>query len=370
MKLLSPNYEECITNLACSILKYFEVPYKHNTIKEIDESLKSNPKNVVVILFDGMGYNLINRILKEDSFLRTNMVKPISSISPSTTTASTTSILSGLNPIEHGWLGWDMYIKEENKIITLFKNTFKDTKIQAADYNIPYKYMPYDNLKEQIDKGKYSAEIVFPFGKYIVYHNKSLREMNQKIIHETQKEGKRYIYAYYENPDTILHLNGSNSGKTKRMFKLIDKSVTYLANNLEDTLLIITADHGHMDSKNLCILDYPEVMKCLMRFPSIEPRTLNLYIKDEYKADFPEIFKKNFGDKFLLLTRDEVIENKLFGPGNIREGLKDMIGDYVALAVSDTSIFITHLEAQLMPGGHAGLTPEEYIIPLIVVENE
>ena len=47
-----------------------------------------------------------------------------------------------------------------------------------------------------------------------------------------------------------------------------------------------------------------------------------------------------------------------------------MIGDYVALAVSDTSIFITHLEAQLMPGGHAGLTPEEYIIPLIVVENE
>ena len=112
MKLLSPNYEECITNLACSILKYFEVPYKHNTIKEIDESLKSNPKNVVVILFDGMGYNLINRILKEDSFLRTNMVKPISSISPSTTTASTTSILSGLNPIEHGWLGWDMYIKE------------------------------------------------------------------------------------------------------------------------------------------------------------------------------------------------------------------------------------------------------------------
>ncbi len=46
-----------------------------------------------------------------------------------------------------------------------------------------------------------------------------------------------------------------------------------------------------------------------------------------------------------------------------------MIGDYVALAVSELSVFNTHLEAQLMPGGHAGLTPEEYEIPLIVIEK-
>ena len=64
-----PNYDDCITNLSCSLLKHFEVPYKHNTIKEVDEMLECNPKNVVVILFDGMGYHLINRILDEDSFI-------------------------------------------------------------------------------------------------------------------------------------------------------------------------------------------------------------------------------------------------------------------------------------------------------------
>lgn len=26
------NYNECITNLACSIRKYFELEYKHNTL--------------------------------------------------------------------------------------------------------------------------------------------------------------------------------------------------------------------------------------------------------------------------------------------------------------------------------------------------
>ena len=124
-----------------------------------------------------------------------------------------------------------------------------------------------------------------------------------------------------------------------------------------------------MDSRNLCLLDYPEVLDCLVRMPSIEPRTLNLFVKEEYKDAFPEIFRKNFGDDFLLLTREEVFRENLFGPGEGRPGLREMIGDYVALAVSAASIFNTHYEAQVMPGGHAGLTAEEARIPLIVVEK-
>ena len=72
--------------------------------------------------------------------------------------------------------------------------------------------------------------------------------------------------------------------------------------------MLIIADHGHMDSKNLCILDYPEVLDCLVRLPSIDPRALNLFVKEEKKALFPGIFRKHFGDNYLLLTRDEVLE--------------------------------------------------------------
>ena len=110
-------------------------------------------------------------------------------------------------------------------------------------------------------------------------------------------------------------------------------------------------------------------MNCLVRRPSFEPRTLNLFVKDEYKESFPEIFRKHFGDSFILLTRDEVLSGKLFGIGKNHECLESMIGDYVALAVSDRSLFNTHMEAQEMPGGHAGLTPEEIRIPLIVIET-
>ena len=85
---------------------------------------------------------------------------------------------------------------------------------------------------------------------------------------------------------------------------------------------------------------------------------------------FPKIFNKYFGDSFVLMTKDEALSEKLFGMGNDRDGLKDMIGDYIALAISDKSIFNTHFEAQEMPGVHAGLTEAERKIPFIVIEKK
>ena len=72
---------------------------------------------------------------------------------------------------------------------------------------------------------------------------------------------------------------------------------------------MISLKKKNLSSRNICILDYPEVMECLLRMPSIEPRTINLFVKDEYKDTFPEIFKRNFGDdNFLLMTREEVLQ--------------------------------------------------------------
>ena len=46
-----------------------------------------------------------------------------------------------------------------------------------------------------------------------------------------------------------------------------------------------------------------------------------------------------------------------------------MLGDYLAIAAGDLSIYNSKEEAEFYIGVHAGLTEEEMIIPLIVIEK-
>ena len=97
------NYNECLTNLACSIAKYFGASYKHNTIGYIDKLLEEkSPKNVVTILLDGMGTSILDKHLLNDSFFMKHKIKDITSVFPATTVAATTSMRTGLNPCETG----------------------------------------------------------------------------------------------------------------------------------------------------------------------------------------------------------------------------------------------------------------------------
>ena len=385
-----PDYNNCLVNLANSILKKFDVETTASTLPLADEYLKKDYKNVVVLLLDAMGISILEKHLSRGGFFRSHLAGAYDSVYPPTTVAATTSIMSGLYPNEHGWLGWDMYIPNLDKNVTIFQNIEQYTEKadakpasvgddgkpvwdvssmneakQAADYNVAWTELPYKSIIDKINDAGGKAFFSMPF---MPPHPQDLDAILSRVSELCREPGKKYIYAYWNEPDSTMHRTGTVSSETHKVVTELEKKVEEFAAGLSDTLLLITADHSHMDSNNLCILDYPEVVECLKIMPSIEPRTINLFVKDEKKEAFPEIFERNFGDDFLLLTRDEVLENKVFGPGQDRDGLGEMIGDYVAFSVSKSSIFVAHLEAQMMPGGHAGLTEEEIAIPLIAVE--
>ena len=185
------NYNECITNVACSIRKYFGLNYKHNTIKYLDDLLEQKqPKNVVLILFDGMGSKVLEKTIDENSFLRKNMYKEITTVFPATTCAATYSARTGLNPIEHGYLGWYMYVKPLDDTILLFTGKSKNTlEINPKYEKIREKYLAtkciYDEINEQ---GKYKAYNLFPFGDNAY---KDMDDMFTTIKEKCTEEGKK-----------------------------------------------------------------------------------------------------------------------------------------------------------------------------------
>ncbi len=385
-----PDYNNCLVNLSNSILKEFGAETTAKTLPLADRYLKSEHRNTVILLLDAMGTSILEKHLDRDGFFRSHAVGSFDSVYPPTTVAATTSMLSGLYPNEHGWLGWDIYYPQIGKNVTVYRNTEQlrekegavptgayadgsprwmedslENAVPAADYNVGFQYNPYRNIIEMILDSGVEAHAVTPF---VPPYPQSMEAILSQVETLCSKPGKKFIYAYWNEPDSTMHRTGTGSGETHTVITSLEQAVENTVSRLEDTLFMIIADHGHMDSRNCCLLDYPEVMKCLVRLPSLEPRTLNFFVRDEYRTAFPEIFRKSFGDDFLLLTRDEVLSGRLFGPGKDRDNLENMIGDYMALAVSDRSIFNTHIEAQEMPGGHAGLTKAEIRIPLIVID--
>ncbi len=369
-----PDYDHCLVNLSNSILKKFGAETTAATLDIADEYLAKDYKNVIVLLLDAMGISILEKHLAKDGFFRSHLVDTYSSVYPPTTVAATTSLLSGLYPNEHGWLGWDVYYPQIDKNVTVFMNTEQLTEeneesgpAPAAEYNVAHKFTPYEHILNKINDAGSRGCFSMP---YMKPYPKTLDEVLGRVKELCEEPGKKFIYAYWDEPDSTMHKTGTMSQKSHDMVISIEETVREWAAGLSNTLIFITADHSHIDSTNFCLLDYPEVLDCLVRMPSLEPRTLNFFVKEECREAFPEIFSRNFGEDFILLTREEVFEKKLFGPGKDRPGLQDMIGDFVALAVSDKSIFITHHEAESMPGVHAGLTAEEARIPLIVVEKK
>jgi len=65
------DYDKCITNLTSSIEKYFHLNPSYKTLKEADEALsKKDYKNVIIMVFDGMGSAIIDKNPIKDSYLK------------------------------------------------------------------------------------------------------------------------------------------------------------------------------------------------------------------------------------------------------------------------------------------------------------
>ena len=370
------DYDNCLVNLANSVLKRFAAPAEGGaeaggraagkTLDTVDRYLDKGYKNVIVLLLDGLGTYIMEGNLGEDSFLRSNFKGSISSVFPPTTVAATTSVMSGLQPIESAWLGWDCYYPQVDKNVTVFFNTEQGTDIEVSTENIPWTYYGYEPIVNSLVREGKNAFNATPFAPPFP---KTFPEICDRIAELCQSEGEKYIYAYWDQPDSVMHEYGCYSAETAGVIKDLDKNVEKLAGTLNDTLLIVSADHGHIDGRNVSITDYPAIKECLVRMPSVEPRALNLFVKEEKKAQFEREFNKEFGADFVLLTKQEVYETQIFGTGEPHKGVDAMIGDYLAVAITDLTIFNNRTEAKHFKSVHAGYTKEELTVPLIVVEN-
>lgn len=355
-----PDYQHSILNLACSIARYFGVEAAHPGLPEADRLLAGGYRNVVLLVFDALGSENLRELLPEDSFLRRHLAAPVSSVFPPTTTAATTTLDSGLSPAEHGWLGWTVRFPELNDNVALFTNSGLSGR-PAAPYEVTERFLPYESIVSKINRaGTARAESVSEFGTCRIH---TLEELTQAVQTLCGQAGRHYLSAYWNEPDSTMHATGVASPEARAQAHAVNSTAERLAAGLSDTLLLVTADHGHIDIASRFLPDYPDLADMLECPPSIEARALAFFVKPGRKAAFEEAFRARFGEEFLLFSREEAVQSGLFGPGVPHPRFRDSLGDYLAAATGNTALFLRHDQA--FRGFHAGLTKKEMLVPLI-----
>ena len=105
----------------------------------------------------------------------------------------------------------------------------------------------------------------------------------------------------------------------------------------------------------------------LERTTSLEARCCGTKLKENESPDkFKDLFNKYLKDDFICLTPDEVINSKLFGE-NDNNYLRDTIGDYLLIGIQDKAINYDDT-SPIFIGNHAGLTKDELLVPLIIID--
>ena len=362
-----PDYKNCIVNLPNSILKYFGAEPAGDTSELLDKYLKDEYRNVILMVLDGMGSSVLVWNSGSDKFFRKHNAGTVNSVFPSATVAATTSLMTGLQPCEHGWIGWDVYYKDIDQIVTVYKNTLVGKKKKAADYFVAGTITPYKSVFDRLTEAGVKNYCLSPYAEP---KTETFEEILDKAKELCAQPERKYIYAYWPSPDDLLHKYGGANDEHPKIVEFledVEKKISEFTRGMKDTLLIITADHGHVDTKMSQLEDYPELMDCMERLPAIEPRLATFFIKKGRKREFRTLFNRIYKDKFDLLTKKEVLERKLFGTGTEHPKFRDMLGDYIAVAIDDLTLI--HTKKVKWVSSHGGVTEREMRVPVLIFKD-
>lgn len=357
-------YDESILTYIASIRNYFGLTSSYPAHEGLSSLLnEKRPEKIFLLLMDGMGANLIERKLPEDSFLRKHLTYVTTTVFPPTTTAATTAIRNGKAPNENGWLGWCQYLKEVDDIIVPFRScSYYEDKDYPGD--IMNQYMPVSATEDELNQIGIPSRVLYP--AFAPDGCGDFDQMCSRLIRFSNDDDYRYIYAYWDKYDTYMHRHGPSSKICDAYLSFLNREIENLAENLsEDTMLIVTADHGQVDiHRSYNLYGSPFDAYFWMR-PSIEPRALTFFIKEGMKEEFARKFKETFEKDYVLLNHNQILETHLFGDHESHPRFDEFIGDFLAIAKSDLLLEYSEKPKIIFKGQHAGMCEDELMIPVI-----
>ena len=369
-------------------------------LRALEPSLREGVRQVVVVLADGLGLgqlralcaagdipfiaSIVERARRHD---QAQLIEA-TTVFPSTTAAAIATLHTARTPQEHGNLAYFVWLEEFSQVTQMLRwgpgvhrrgSFFDDPRIDPRRYAkvgsiysrlrargvVPYIIQPELFRLEAMDR-MHAAE-----AGYAGYYLPSSMSVRIRDLLEQRPWGDApgYVYAYWAGIDSVAHVSGPQSADHATEAALFDRALerALASRSPGDTLVILTADHGHAftDPDKLIDLVGDGRLRSLLRNPIAgEPRLAFLHTD---KADqVREYLERRYPDSFFFLDREEAIAAGLFGRGDA-EIARQRIGDVLAMLGNDRAASIVKVDGQIFRhrGSHGGMSPEEMNIPVL-----
>ncbi len=385
MLALRPDYRRAgIVNLMSSVQRGMGgAATSYPELNELPAATFAAARNVVLFIVDGLGYHYLRERPGEGT-LRRHLRGRLSSVFPSTTASAITTFLTGTAPQQHGLTGWFTYFRELGGVVAPlpFKPRFGGDSLRLAGVEAR-RLFDRASLFEQIEA---RAHIVLPeriaHSDYTCAHAgpaerhayASLEECF-RCVRDILRSGRErsYIYAYWPDLDSTAHDHGIGSTAVADLFAMLEAAFARFFGGIagSDTLVIVTADHGFIDStpeQLVSLEDHPELADTLALPLCGEPRAAFCYVRPDRCQEFESYVRTQLADRVVLMRSAKLIEQGLFGVGTPHPRLAERIGDYALLMRENYAIkdWLLGERRFVHIGVHGGLSEQELYVPLVV----
>lgn len=369
MKIKFPDYNNSIMNVSNSILKFYGVKTRYNGIEFLDKELEKDYNHVIYILLDGMGSNIIKKLLNKNDSLRKYMRKEITSVFPPTTVAATNAVISGIPPISNGHLGWVQYFPKEDVNLVVFRQIDQYDQNNIIKEDLREKYLSFDRMYQTIGNSNHNVNSSEIFPDFIEGGASSFAEQVDRVLLKVKNNDKTFTYLYWTQPDLFEHQYGIYSKEVQHVLEELNEGFEELIDNIDDdTIVICIADHGLTNVEAVKLSDYPDIMDALVRLPSLEQRAMNFFVKEDKLETFKDMFHRHFKDKYVIYSKKEILDMELFGHGPQHLMIDKFLGDFIAIAVDKYLLSLS--DERDYKAHHAGLLEDEMMVPLIIYSKK
>ena len=184
---------------------------------------------------------------------------------------------------------------------------------------------------------------------------------------------RTYVYAYWSELDNLAHQHGCGSRQVAEHFAGLDAAFSALCDGLagSDTLVVVTADHGLVDTdeqSRLWLEDHPELAETLVLPLCGEPRVAYCYVRPGRLSQFQDYLRSALSGQAHAFASDDLVERGFFGEGPVHPRLRERIGDFT-LVMKENWVIRDRLPVEKAPthvGVHGGVSSQEMYVPLIV----